>query len=155
MAKKFKTTLNAALLGMDTDVVCAAGVPARLGTFTIPAGQAYSVGYGPFVGRSDAIGHAMLVLMDDTAVTPEAEEGLVSLEVRDPQGRHKATIFEARTEELKLGAADPGLRMPLAEDAGMINEDDRIELWFTSDAADTVDVSACSAAIDCTIYPTR
>jgi len=152
MGKKFKTTLNASLLNMTTDVVCAAGVPARLGYFTVPAGQAYSVGYGPFVGRSDAIGHAMLILIDDAA---GAEEGLVSLEVRDPQGRHKATIFEARTEELKLGAADPGLRMPLAEDAGMINEDDRIELWFTSDAADTVDVSACTAAIDCTVYPTR
>lgn len=129
-------TFNLARLGaVDTALV--AGQYRRVGLYTCPAATAVGAGYGDLAGQETAEGRIYFNAVDDAA-PGVAFDGYVRLSVLDPQQRVLATIYQGRTEDLRLGAADQRLRRVLKEiPQAWITQDYSMELQINPDAAVT------------------
>lgn len=143
-ASDFSTTL--------TDVITTDYT--KIGTYTVPAQTEVAVGYG--TAREDANqGYIYFVSKDDTNA---AEEGMLRVMVANSEETRLHKVFEERTDVLSGSATLRTQKVPLPEQMsyGALGrrprEDDKIQLWFKSDAADKWSPTQSTVYIPVTVY---
>lgn len=130
-------------------VACTAGVWVKLGEVVMSAGQAVSVGYGPYASQETAIGRLYCKLQDEI---PGEIHGKLRLSQFSPQGRPGPIIAEYRTNILSSNATDRTKQTPLPEHGLMILEDQRLVLEFLPDTTETLTRANCTLLMDITNY---
>ena len=139
LANPYRSTFRAANFA-TADVTMIANQYVEYGRYTVPAGQGVALGYGALAGQDSAIGRIYMKFIDDTAGDVTPEEGMVRIEIRNPQDRPVKTLFEGRTEALRTLIASPASNemMPFPMMADVITEDFAIVVLFRADAADII-----------------
>jgi len=129
------------------NVLCPADVWTVIGSYTVPAQQAYRFGYGSAAYPANQ-GNIYIALYDDTATNSVLEEGMVRLVQRNAQGTIALVVAEFRTEQLRGSINDKNLMIALPEQTQfpLVGEDSVLELQFRADAADTVVILAIGTA---------
>jgi hypothetical protein len=136
------------------DVTMVANQYVEYGRYTVKAGQGVALGYGALAGQDSATGRIYAKFIDDTFGDVTVEEGMVRIEIRNPQDRPVKTIFEARTEALRTMVAAPSSDqlIPLPMMADVVTEDFSIVILFKADAADTIQFDFTKMSIDYTNF---
>lgn len=120
----------------------------QFGRLQCPAGIAYGMGYGDLISQESALGRIFLNLQ---TVAPANIDGMIRVVQLDPQLTPIQVCFQARSEDLRLGAADPTLRMPFAEDPRYwISQDFSFAFEIIGDAAQLINVPASTVRISMT-----
>lgn len=130
----FKNTLNEADVLPAADVVCVAGVFQEVGRYTLSAGEALEPGYDVLVGLESAPGRIFIDAQDNAAAD---YDGDVRLMLYDERDFPLATVWQARTEDLRLGAAARAARTPFPSTGKTIGPDQSLVLMFRPDAPAT------------------
>jgi hypothetical protein len=147
----YRSTLN------STNLIAAAA-PAtvlnqfiELGRYTLPAGVALELGAGVQSGQMDAVGRIYADLRTAAAV---AVNGMVRLDLVNPQNRVIATLFEGRTDSLRNATlADRRTYIPFPKLNSAIGQDWAIVMKLQGDAAAVTATAAQSTVlVDCTFY---
>jgi len=135
------------------DVLCPADVWTVIGSFTVPAQQAYRFGYGS-PAFPDNQGYIYVALYDDTATNSVLEDGALRLVQRNAQGTISLVVAEFRTEQLRGSTTDRQQMIALPEQTQfpLVGEDSVLELQFRADAADTVVILAIGTAAGLDIW---
>lgn len=132
---KFQSDLTNEML--INGVSCVAGVQAVFAEKIAKAGEVIGLGFGDG-GMDNALGRIVLDLQ--TAASAKID-GLVRIQVLTPQDIPVATVFESRTENLRMGLTDYKSRMPFNE--GQLNcrigEDYKVQFVIFADATATID----------------
>lgn len=150
MAKEqFRDVFTQSDLIDSTTVTCAAGVWVKLGEYQVPAGEAVSVGFGPYSGQENAVGRLFVELKDEV---PGVIHGKLRLSMYTPQDRPKKIIGEYRTNILSSNSTDRTKQLPYPEDGLMITEDQKLVLEFLPDTAETLTKANCTILMDVTKF---
>lgn len=148
LTNKFAMAYNLASLNI-TDVALVAGVYTQMGLVTAAAGTALQMGVGHHTGQDNAVGRAYMQLQTST---PTLITGNFRIDVLDPQGRTKDTIFQTRSELLNTSSTDRREQYPFPEIATIIGRDWSFALTFNADAAATISTGNSAALLSGTTY---
>jgi hypothetical protein len=148
VSNAFRGCLTYANIALAADPVMAAGVMQQIGEYKVPDGTAIALGFGNQQGQESAQGRIYMKLIDDAAAE---EAGMLRIELRNPRGIPVRTLFESRTEALSA-STDRTKQLPFPEQNVVLTEGWKLAFLAECDAADTIDMSACLAAIDVTFY---
>lgn len=119
LVNSFRSTLiNDDLISADTLLIL--GQFIETGRVTIPAGVAMAIGYGPLRGHHEAIGRAYA----DFKASATDIDGLLRLDLHNPQDRVIKTLFESRTESLRSTQTDRTVQLPFSDDTGVVFGED-------------------------------
>jgi len=133
--------------------VCVAATWRRIAYYTVGAQQKLALGQGQLGSPAEEKGFAYGLTKDDTG-TPVEEPGMYRLYAADPLGSLEM-LGEFRSEQLKAGGADFDRQKAMLVTEvkePLIREDSRLEVWFKSDAADTIVEANSILQIPVTIY---
>lgn len=152
-ANIFKKVLSGGDWNLAAGVLCPAGVWTVIGSYTVPAQQAYRFGFGS-AAFPDNQGYLYIVVYDDTATDSVEEEGSIRLVQRNAQGTIQLVVAEFRTEQLKGSVNNRQLMVALPEQAQfpLVGEDSVLEVQFKADNADTT--CLWGAAVTSGTFPT-
>jgi hypothetical protein len=142
-------TKNDLVAGTTVSVI--AGQYIEVGSYTVPAGEMVSIGYGALSGQDTAEGRIFMELKDTTA-TPVILDGTIRLLALSPQDRPLEVLAEFRTETLRYNSTDRTKMPPLAEHAVTLREDQQLCLQFKSDTTATLSKANSNLIMDCTKY---
>lgn len=137
-ANVFKKVLSGGDWNLAAGVLCPAGVWTVIGSYTVPAQQAYRFGFGS-AAFPDNQGYMYIAVYDDTAATSLELEGSIRLVQRNAQGTITLVVAEFRSEQLKGSVNNRQLMIALPEQAQfpLVGEDSVLEIQFLGDIADT------------------
>lgn len=141
----FKNTLTAAPMLPAVDVPCPVGVFSEIGRYTLSAGEALQPGFGGLVGLEAAPGRIYINL-----TMTGGEEGNIRVDLHDERDYVIGTVYEGRTEDLVLGAADRSLRKPFPAVNHLIGPDQALVVKLMPDDTDVVEVATTAWLIDVT-----
>lgn len=150
----YRSQFNAGTLLDDADVTLVASQFVEIGRYTVPAGTGICLGYGGLTGQDNSIGRVYMDLIDDAAGD---EQGLIRIELRNPQDRTEMVLWEGRSEALRTLNATPDFAemLPFPQMADMATEDWAFVVLMKADAADVLNVSACTVMMDYTVFEVR
>lgn len=133
----FTTVLTRAEL-MPANVPVVAGVPTRLGVFSVPLGIVFGWGRGADLGLEDTEGRIFIDVRDSAAAPGGVVNGTIRLIAINSLGQDQEVYWEGRTENLRIGAASLRERSILPELEPIIPAGFSMALVFVSDTTVTL-----------------
>lgn len=145
----YRSALNKSILA--TTKLLEVGKFVEIGRRTIVAQEGISLGYGSLAGQDAAVAR---IFMDIQKAGPAAVDGTIRIELRNAHDRPIATVFEARTEQLRTMVTAPSenQKMPFPEMQEMVTEDNSIVILMNGDTADTITKADSKFLMDITSY---
>lgn len=141
---------------LAADVAVSSTQFTEIGRRKIPAGIGEAVGYSSLEGQDSAAGRIYANIMDNAAAPGAAVDGVLRLDIHDPEDHVVRTVWEGRTEKLRATAADPGTHLPLPLTGPGIGESWSLVAKFKADVAGKTLGSANSTLlVDITRYTVR
>lgn len=138
------------------DVAVSATQFTEIGRRTIPAGIGEALGYSSLEGQDSAAGRLFADVRDNTAAPGVVLNGVLRLDIHDPEDHVVRTLWEGRTEKLRATAADPGTHLPLPLIGDGIGESWSLVAKFRADAAgSTMGKTNTTLLVDITRYTVR
>ena len=143
----FHDVFNAARVGLVA-ITTSTTQWLQFGRFQCPAGLAFGMGYGDMRSMEAAPGRIHINLR---TVAPANIDGMIRIVQLDPQLSPIQTCWQGRSDDLRLGAADPTIRAPFAEDPRFwISQDFSFSFEVLGDAAQLVAVAASTILVSMT-----
>lgn len=149
ITNSYHRSMTDAQLGMTADVALVAGEFRTLGVYTVPAGQAFAVGFGDLQGQDSAIGRAYL---DLNAAGPTDINGIIRFVLQDANQNTILTLWEGRTETLRTSATDRTQQIPFPIKKVRVYEDYRVVMQCNPDANATATAADTNGVFSCTNY---
>lgn len=149
----YRSTLNASQLLAASIPTTVAGQFIELGRYTLPAGVALSLGHGIQTGQADSVGRMYADFKDDS--TPAVDvDGMIRLDLHNPQDRVVSTLFEGRTESLRNATlTDRRTYIPMPEQPVTVGQDWSIVLKLMADTSGLdIDAAVTTILFDATFY---
>lgn len=137
LGKGYPTVLTEDQCINEDTVACVADVPNFLGSYTVKAGEAVSLGIGEYSSFEAANGRIYASIMDDSAEAAE-EPGILRISIWSPQNKPLRILKEFHTSQLSTSATDLTKQLPLEEQEELIREDKKLVFEFIPENADTI-----------------
>ncbi len=103
------SALNAANFALNGAAVAADGNFHEIGRYQVPEGVGVALGWGQHSAQDTATGRIYLNLQN---ATPANIDGVIRIEVHNPQDRSQFVAFEMRTDQLRTSASDRRQQVP-------------------------------------------
>ena len=87
----------------------------EVGRVVVPSGTAYDLGVGDLKSQADAIGRIFADLRDTTVAPGAKIDGIVRIDLHDPQNRVLRTVYQGRTEMLRTSQGDRRQQYPFSK----------------------------------------
>lgn len=112
-----------------------------IGEYVVPAQQQINVGYG---NPGEQLNQGTVFIDMEAAAAAGDLDGFVRIQIADANDvvKPNGVVLEERTELLSENPTDRTKQVPLPEYPVAALQDDKIQIWFKSDAAGTVGYDA-------------
>lgn len=129
------SALNAANFALNGNAVPADGNFHEIGRYQVPEGIGVGLGSGVHAAQDTATGRVYMNLQN---ATPANIDGVIRIEVHNPQDRSQFVAFEQRTDQLRTSESDRRQQIPFPTlQQSLIGPYWYFVMYFKADAAST------------------